>query len=73
MRDAVTDRQSLYRYSNVNQLFLNVISHLDNTSMPYHPFCHSDFDMHALVCKQDALFNQLVRNTGRRSSQAIAG
>ena len=33
--DVVTDRQSLYRYSSVNQLFLNVIYHLDNTSMPY--------------------------------------
>ena len=26
-------RQSLYIYSNVNRLFLNVIYHLDNTSM----------------------------------------
>ena len=32
---AVIGRQSLYRYSNVNQLFLNVIYHLDNISMPY--------------------------------------
>ena len=73
MRDAVTDRQSLCRYSNVNQVFLNVISHLDNTSMPHDPFCRSNFDMHALVCKQNVVFNRLVRNTGRRSSQVIAG
>ena len=38
MRDAVIHRQTLYRYSNVNWLFLNVIFHLDNTSMPYDPF-----------------------------------
>ena len=35
MRDVVIDRQSLYRHSNVNHLFLNAIYHLDNTSMPY--------------------------------------
>ena len=32
---AVIDRQSLYRYPNIKQLFLNAIFHLDNTFMPY--------------------------------------
>ena len=37
VKDAVIDRQSLYRYSNVNRLFLNVFYHLENTSVPYGP------------------------------------
>ena len=33
VKDAFTGRQSLYRLPYVNQLFLNVIYHLGNTSM----------------------------------------
>ena len=45
VRDAVNDRQSLYRESNVKRLFLNLIYHLDNTSIPYCSFCSSSFDV----------------------------
>ena len=46
MRDAVIDRQSLYSLSNVNQLFLNVIYHLDNTPSPMILFA-----VHVLTCR----------------------
>ena len=55
MRNAVIDRQSLYRQSNVNRLSLNVIYHLNNTSMPYGPFSSSKFEVRA--CNQNA-YNQ---------------
>ena len=69
--DAVTDRQSLYRYSSANWLNLNVIYHLDNTSMPYDPF--SSVDVRAAVCNQDAIFNLVFSNSGHRSTQVITG
>ena len=47
MRDAATDLQSLYKQSNVNKLFFNVIYHLDNASIPYKPFGSPSFDVRA--------------------------
>ena len=73
LRDAVIDLQSLYKQSNVNRLLLNVIDHLENTSMPCGPFCTSSFDVRAWVCNQNALFNQLIINTGHRSTQLNTG
>ena len=61
VKDAVIDCQS-------NVIFLNVFYHLDNTFKPYGPFCSSSFDMWALVCNRNALFNQLVRSTNRMST-----
>ena len=52
MRDAALDRQSLYRYSTVNRPFLNLIYHLDTTSMSYDRFC--SFDVAAEVSSQNA-------------------
>ena len=49
VRDAFIDHQPLYRYCNINWLFLNVISHLHNTSMSYDPFFCS-VDVRAEVC-----------------------
>ena len=42
LRDAVIDND---RQSKVNRIFLNIIYHLENTSMPCGPFCSSKFDV----------------------------
>ena len=55
----------------LNRSFLNLLYHLDNTSMYYIPFCSSSFDVLTWVCNQNALFNQLLRNTGHRLAQVI--
>ena len=71
MRDAVIDRQSLYRSSNLNRSFLNLICHLDNTSLPCGPFWISRFYVRDWVCNQNALFIRLIGNTGHRSTEII--
>ena len=64
-------RQHLYALWSFNRLFLNVICHLDNTSMPYDPFYSAD--VRAEVCNQNAIFNVLFRNSGLSSTQVITG
>ena len=50
---------------------MNVIYHLDNTSMPYNPFCSSSFDFWPCFFNPNAPFNRLIRNTGPRSTQVF--
>ena len=57
----------MYKYSNVNRLFLHVIYHLDNTFMSYDPFY--SVDVRADICNQNAIFNLFFRNTGHRLLQ----
>ena len=54
-----------------NRLFLNVIYHLDNTAMPYDPFC--SLDMRAEVSMHNTIFNRFFKTqaTGQHRSLQI--